>query len=257
MKKIITIALLTVIILVSLSSCADESQDYSYTIRDALKISAWVLDESIEGDVDWVFDESAGQLFDTVDGVICDDIYVFERLKLNKIRMMAPLNRYEENLNIFVEFDGIIEAETEDEYIQLSYNSDNPAQPGKGKYEDIKVAYALYINVCPLGQYAPLSDRKHNVRSYARIGSEYYFNINAYKFDNEETPVIKAQLKLVVLEDKTKQPFSYGIGGEGDYSFDGISYKERSRFLSIELVSYQYSDKHILLDELWDEDDDD
>lgn len=47
MKKII-IALLVGIILLSVSSCVAENQEYSYSIKDALKISAWILDEDYE-----------------------------------------------------------------------------------------------------------------------------------------------------------------------------------------------------------------
>jgi hypothetical protein len=260
MKKII-IALLAGIILLSLVSCADEETDQNYSIKDALKISAWVLDESIEGDVDrgmdWIT-ESTGYPVDLVDGVICDDIYALERLNLNKVRKLAPLNRYGQNLNILFEFDGIIEVEVSDDYLQLSYNGNNPSQfePSTNNfYASFKVPREVYVNVCPLAQYYDLSDRKANVRSYARIGSEYYLYVNAYKFDNEETPVIRAKLKLVVLEDKTKQPDSFGIEGE-DSEYDKVPYKERSRFLSIEVVSYEYSDMYRLLDEIVDDEDD-
>ena len=263
MKKII-IALLAVIILLSLSSCADEETDQSYSIKDALKISAWVLDESIEGDVDWIIvwleEESYGYPADTVDGVERDDIYALERLNLNEVRKLAPLNRYGHNLNILFEFDGIIEVEEhEEESIQLSYDGNNPSQfessGNNSVYGSFKVPREVYVNVCPLGRYFDLSDRKTNIRSYARIESEYYLYINAYKFDNEESPVIRAKLKFVVLEDKTKQPDSYGIISSVDSKyFDGIPYEEQSRFLSIEVVSYEYSDMYRLMDEIVDDD---
>ena len=261
MKKII-IAFFAVIILLSLNSCADEETDQSYNIKDALKISAWVLDENIESDIDWVSvwleGESYGYFADTVDGVERDDIYALERLNLNEVRNLAPLNRYGHNLNILFEFDGIIEVEEhEEENIQLSYNGNNPAQfesSGNSVYGSFKVPREVYVNVCPLGKYFDLSDRKTNMRSYARIGSEYYLYVNAYKFDNEESPVIRAKLKLVALEDKTKQPDSHGIISsiESKY-FDGIPYEEQSRFLSIEVVSYEYSDMYRLLDEIVDD----
>ena len=255
MKKII-IVLLAGIILLSLASCADEETDQNYSIKDALKISAWVLDESIEGEVDWldvwIEEESYGYQADTVDGVERDDIYALEQLNLNKVRKLAPLNRYGQNLNILFEFDGVIEVEVSDDYLQLSYNGNNPSQlepSSNNVYASFKVPREVYVNVCPLAQYYDLSDRKTNVRSHARIGSEYYLYVNAYKFDNEETPVIRAKLKLVVLEDKTKQPDSF-------YKYDNLSYEDSSRFLSIEVVSYEYSDMYRLLDEIVDDEDD-
>ena len=257
MKKII-IALLAGIILLSLVSCADEETDQNYSIKDALKISAWVLDESIEGDVDWldvwIEEESYGYQADTVDGVERDDIYALERLNLNEVRKLAPLNRYGYNLNILFEFDGIIEVEAhEEEDIQVAYDGNNPAQHfesfGNMVYASFKVPREVYVNVCPLAQYYDLSDRKAHVRSHARIDSEYYLYVNAYKFDNEESPIIRAKLKFVVLEDKTKQPDSF-------YKYDNLSYEDSSRFLSIEVVSYEYSDMYRLMDEIVDEDDD-
>ena len=50
MKKII-LSLLTLVILLSVNSCADEETDQNYSIKDALKISAYVFDETIEGSV--------------------------------------------------------------------------------------------------------------------------------------------------------------------------------------------------------------
>ena len=260
MRKII-IVLLTGIILVSLASCAVEDQEVSYSIKDALKISAWVLDKNIEGEVDWDMDwitESTGYRVDLVDGVICDDIYALERLKLNEVRKLTPLNRYGQNLNILFEFDGIIEVEESDDYLQLSYNGIYPSQfetSSNNVHASFKVPHEVYVNVCPLAQYYALSDRKANVRNTARIGSEYYLYVNAYKFDNEETPVIRAKLKLIVLEDKTKRLGSYDFPDIEDYKFDNLSYEDSSRFLSIEVVSYEYSDMYRLMDEIVDEED--
>jgi hypothetical protein len=158
---------------------------------------------------------------------------------------MAPLSYFKmPNLNIFFEFEGVIGVEVEDEYIQLSYNAKNPSQPGMGPYGNFKWPLEVYANVCPLDEYSLVGEAK--IRNTAKIGSEYYLNISAYKFGNEETPIIKARLKLLVIDDKTPP--------EGE-DFFGIPAKYRSRFLSIELVSYEYSDVYRILDEIGDEGD--
>jgi len=245
MKKII-IVLLACIFLLNFNSCADKNT--SYSIKNALKISTWVLSENIESNYWEVSDRVL-----TDDGwynVERDDVG-FEQLKLNEVKIMTPFNWMNmANLNIFVEFDGVIEVEPEDKYITVSYNDKNPSQPGMGSSGNVKVPYAVYVNVCPLVE-IDLAGGIHNIRNdIKKTDREYYLNVNAYNFGNEETPVIRARLKLVVLEDKTI-PLNYDSSG----FYVG---EERSRFLSIELISYEYSDRYKLLDEMfWDDENDD
>jgi len=254
MKKII-IVLFAVIILLSFSSCADENA--IYTIKDALKISAWVLNENIDANGYWTNDESTalivghgywtenstGRIITTDD----DDVFVLDRLKLNEARIMAPLSYFTmSNINIFIEFDGIIGVEADKKYIQLAYLDENFNAPEGGIYGNFKYPLAVYANVCPKDEYTVGT---HLKRSTAHVGKEYYLDVNAYDFGNEESPVIRARLKLAVIEDK-------GITLDEKDNIFGIPYDKQSRFLSIELVSYEYSDRYRLIDEmLWDEDD--
>jgi len=243
MKKIIA-ALLAGIILLSFSSCADENT--SYSIKDALKISAWVLDESIEENYwevsDMVLTENGWYHVER------EDVRL-ERLKLNEVRIMAHFNYlYMTNLNIFFEFDGIVEVVPEDEYIRVGYctkNSDQPYQSGRDMgmmFGEVKVPYAVYVNVLPLDEYPSGVGIRDDIKKTDR---EYYLTVNAYNFGNEKTPVIRARLKLLILEDKG---LLRNYSSSGEYVGE-----ERSRFLSIELISYEYSDRYIILDELWDD----
>jgi len=232
MKKIIILFL--AIILVSINSCM--AREIEYGIKDALRISAWVVDKSKEEDYWRILDENINQIVEHED-------FLLEQLELNKIRIMAPLSWLDmPNLNIFFEFEGVIGVETEGEYIQLSYNEKNPSQPGMGPYGNFKWPLAVYANVCPLDEYSLGGEAI--VRNTAKIGCEYYLNISAYRFGNEETPIIRAQLKLVVVEDKISSD---------DEDIFRVPFKERSRFLSIELVSYEYSDVYRILDEIVDD----
>jgi len=244
MKKIIT-ALFAAIILLNAGSCVNknETPEYNYSIKDALKISAWVIDESRKEDY-----------WEITDRVLKDDGWYYvenedvrlERLKLNEVRIMAPFNwMHMTNLNIFIEFEGVIEVTSEDEYIRVTYNDKNPSQPGMGVSENVKAPYAVYANICPLTE-IDLSGGIHNIRNdIKKTNREYYINVNAYNFGNEETPVIRAKLKLLVLEDKAI-PVNYDSIG----SYVG---EEMSRFLSVEFISYEYSDRYKLMDEITDD----
>ena len=246
MKKII-IVLFTTIFLFTINSCKVDGE-INYDIKEALKISAWVLDKSREETGYWVpdnkfsnrgywVDESTAQRVD-------DDVFELDRLKLNDIRVMAPLGYMAENLNILIEFDGIIEVEieNENEYIRLSYNANNPSTPGITLSKQIssgsvKNALSFYVNVCPLGVY---TETTHIVRSVTKTGSEYHLLVKAYKFSNEEVPYVKARLKLVALEDKAIALADYSLRGSSDN-------ESWSRFLSIELVSYEFDDMYKLM----------
>jgi hypothetical protein len=252
--------LLAGIVALSLGAYVAENQEYSYSIRDALKISAWVLNENIDNNGYWTDDEdialiighgywteNGGRIISSDD----EDVFVLDQLKLHEVRTMAPLSYMTmQNINIFVEFDGVIGVETEDEYIELSYSAKTPSAPMGGGgghfYGNIKMPFEVTANVCPLDEYSLTASGK--VRNTAKIGNEYYLSVNAYEFGNEQTPIIRAQLELAVIEDKTLPP---------GQDFFGLPRDKSSRFLSIELISYDYSDRYRLIDEIWDEETED
>lgn len=208
MKKIILI-LLSCIFLLNINSCK-VSGEINYDIREALKIKTWVLDKSREGTGYWVTDNkfpNEGYWVDeSTTQMVADEVFELDRLKLNDVRVMAPLGYMTmKNLNILVEFNGIIEVEIEDEneYILLSYNENNPSIPGitldkQISAGSVKSALSFYVNVCPLGF-------SHSgtaiVSPVTKTNSEYHLIVKAYKFVNEEVPYATARLKLVALEE--------------------------------------------------------
>ena len=251
MKKIIIVLLFAGLILLSFSSCKAENQEYSYTIRDALKISAWVLDKSIDENGYFTEDEHYVHhcYWEEIGGRIIDsheeDVFVLDRLKLNEVRTMVPMAYMMTNLNIYCEFDGIIEVDTDDEYIRMA-NISNTSDFCM-EYTNVRWTYELCVNVCPLDRYYS-SGEKMVMLGDAKVGREYSLNVNAYRFENEESPIIRAKLKFIVLEDKTSP---------GSEDFLRLYPKGRSRFLSVEMISYEYSDVYIILDELWDAEEED
>ena len=227
-KKIITI--FTATVLLSLVSCEAADVEYSYSIRDALKISAYIFDENVPGN--YYHDD--------------ETVYGLEALKLNEARLIAPIGAINMiNLNIHLKFDGIIEVISENEDVQLSFNykltpwyvGEVYGNTGSRVFGfSAKLPYEGYIALNPLGSNrGSIWGDTGNWLAF-KIGSEYYLDVNAYKFENEKSPVIRAQLKFVQLEDTTSHED-----------------KDRSPCFSIEMVSYEYSDMYKIMDEIWDD----
>jgi len=235
MKKML-IVLLTIIILLSFSSCARETEGYS--IREALKISAIVFDESIEQNVynKEMFSEE-------------ESFYALERLKMNEVKLMPPMGVDLWSLTFFIEFDGIIEVTSENDNVWVSYsrapnlvNSDDFVGDS-GSQSSIQFAIESYVSANPITTTIDdFGSGSAADRALVKVGSEWYLNVSAYRFDNEKTPIIKAQLKIVALYDKNNT----GKTGEGA-NFG-------TRCFSVELVFYEYSDMYKFMDEIIDDD---
>ena len=231
MKKIIFALLICCIFM--LNSCTAEEFRHSYSIRDALRISAWVFDESIEGN--YYYDD--------------DTIYVFEVLRLNEVRLIAPIGSAGmENLNIFFEFDGIIEVISADKDIQLSWDNNlSPWFDDRGMQErefgfEHRFPFQGHLAINPFGSHRGTRVVTSCSELYLiefEVGTVYYLNINAYRFANENAAVIRAQLRLVQLEDTNRR------GADTD----------SSPCFSIELISYEFSDRYRIMEEIWDDED--
>ena len=216
-----------VILLLPFTSCKSEETE---SISEVLKISTWVMDKKYEDTGHWESDvnyPADGYWVSNKDESAGHNVFKFEALALNDIRVMAPMGYMKtSNLNILFEFDGIIELEPdnpEDQLIQLGYNYDDPAEPildfVTTTYEKVRMPAPINFNLCPLGVF---TKETCIIQTDTLKDHEYYLNVKAYKHDG--TLLITAKLKLVVLDDKFTDN------------------EKRSRFLSIELVSYDYSD---------------
>jgi len=233
MKQIFTCVL--IIFSLSLSSCVIEEDTTDINLSEALKISAWLLDEELEGTGYWEYDATVPKYngyWVSNDGITIDrdDVFALEELELNKPRIMAPIGYVATNLNIKFEFDGIIQVKTEipnDETIRLKHSLGGSVEQSN----NIKTIAPLTVNVCPIGKYTPLGGL---ILRDTLVDKDYYLDIGCYRLDG--TPVIFAKLKLSVIKDE-HYPW-YDITQGRLYSIS----EERSRFLSIELVEYEYSD---------------
>ncbi|MBQ7313247.1 MAG: hypothetical protein IJW81_06655 [Clostridia bacterium] len=221
-------ALLTAFLLVfGGGSCMKKDDTPVTSITDALKIKAYVYDESGE-------------------------TWSFEQLRLNEPKQLAPTYIFQKdddlnmvNFNLHFEYeDGICIVSAPERNVQLSVGR-NGGIWKRGEDESTRVfdctnnyeltlsragymaftpvgSYNKNINMCGNKDYMVLYD---NFEPY--IGQEYYVDVTACDFD--KVPVIRAQLKFTSLEDD-----SFNDGG--------------SRYFSIELVSYEYSDIYKLME---------
>jgi len=223
-------------------SCNEKDINEEISVMSALKISTWVLDAQLSGTGYWTYDENFTDYGYWVsnDGTHEYDsntVFVYEQLELNDVRVLAPLS-YEgrPNLNIYIEFDGIVEVETEnpnDTSLRLAHSLDYPDDPRDGNWtveNGFRTRAPFMLNVCPIGKFTAV---EQVVTRDTLTDREYYIYIKTYEEDG--TLLITATLKLIVLNDDA-------------YPYDQFSSwvwspnEERSRFLSIELVSYEYSD---------------
>jgi len=234
-KKIIII-LLSGMILLNLNSCKRETEGYS--IIDALKISAFTYNEN-SGEDYFVYDDWGNIVYN-----VNENTYELTPLKMNEPKIMRPMGLFVININMRFEFDGIIKVAAENKDMQMFVNPDIVFEPvtgttGNGNEPygfEMKFSFDGYIAANPLGSncgHLWVTDGTRWLRCV--IGREYYVDVNAYKFDNEESAVISAQLKLVQLDDKTS--------ANGNFS----------RCYSIGLISYEYSDIYKMMYEIDDE----
>ena len=182
----------------------------------------------------YLFDESVTDPNDGTGGTA----FAFEPLAVGEVRLMAPvIGTGVFNLGFFFEFEGgVVEVVSESKDVQLSTaNADEPWRESldlKHRIFDyrLRVASEGYMSANPLGSGCGYHiDFDGSLKQFrGAVGKEYYLAVKAYEFSNENSPVITARLKLTQLEDHAKGTIDPDI----------------SRFFSIELVSYEYSETY-------------
>lgn len=165
-----------------------------------------------------------------------DAVFAFEPLELGVPRLLAPIigvNVY--NHCYLLEFEGgAAEIISEDEDVQLCWASADA--PWRDRISLDKRTFTYEAHVANRGYVSgnPLSsgvgelvvqDKEAELKLFTGYtGREHYLTVNAYEASDPDSPVIVARLKLVQLEDVR------------------LKIKGRSRFYSIELISYEMSE---------------
>ena len=251
MKKILAILLLSVLLV----SCGEyEPEENKVDIKDELKISAYLLNEDLEDSGYWAYSEDLQYMnqgyWVSDDGREYDDdeVFAFEELEVGEVRTLAPLgyNRMH-NLNLFIDFEGIVEVEPnplDDDRIRLTYSLDFPTEPWQGRTieaESIRTSAPFTLSVYPVGKNTN-ADRISS--TFTLTDNEYDLIIRAY--DYSDTLLVTAKIKLVALDDEhfPSEQFSNWVFAANE---------EKTRFLTIELVSYEYSDIYKLDESMYEE----
>ena len=176
-------------------------------------------------------------------------MFALEELEVGEVRTLAPLgyNRMH-NLNLFVDFEGYIEVETEpidDERIRLAYSLDYPTEPWRGnktQENSFRVRAPAAIEAYPIGKFTAAEAL---IQTFTLTEKEYNITIKAY--DDGGDLLVTAKIKLVALDDEhfPSEQFSNWVFAANE---------EKTRFMSIELVSYEYSDIYKLDESMYEED---
>ncbi len=208
-----------------LTSCQKDNTPVT-PITEALKISAYVYDENGE-------------------------TWSFQKLNLNEPKNLVPTAVLQNegidmvNFNLHFEYeDGICIVSAPERNMQLSVGRNGDiwvrGEESSTRVFDSENNYELILSRAGYMAFAPFGGKNRNMvfgeneefyvfykNFEPYIGQEYILTVNACDFD--KVPVITAQVKLTSLEDAAYD--------------DGTS-----RYFSIELVSYDYSDIYKMME---------
>ena len=251
MKRLLAMLILSVLLV----SCGEYvPEEDKVDIKDELKISAYLLGEEFEDNGYWAYSEDLQYpnfgywVSDNERQYDDDEVFALEELEVGEVRTLAPLgyNRMH-NLNLFVDFGGYIEVETEpidDERIRLAYSLDYPTEPWRGnktQENSFRVRAPAAIEAYPIGKFTAAEAL---IQTFTLTEKEYNITIKAY--DDGGDLLVTAKIKLVALDDEhfPSEQFSNWVFAANE---------EKTRFLTIELVSYEYSDVYKLDESMYEE----
>ncbi len=253
--------LLTIVFLCT--SCTQAQPTEPVNMDDILQIKTWLLDEELEGTGHWGYIDPQSRETppypdgdgywipeDGVTQVPNEDVFVYEALEVGKPRTMAPLGlsmhrdkrksiSYR-NVELYIDYEGIVEVtklEPTDSSLRLV---DNNAGSWT-QFDSVKINAPCTINVYPVGRVTYYEGWDYLWLGDTVTGKEYTIQIRATTLGG--APMVTAVMKLTTIPDPE---YPWETVHEGEY---GELYKEgeeRTRFCSIELVSYTYNEMHIM-----------
>ena len=260
MKKIL---LLLITLFIVCTSCGNSNTEEPVSMDELMKISTWLLDDELEGTGRWgyiSFEEKTFPRKADGDGywipddgetqVANEDVFEFEALELGIPRIMAPMTMHMarekgeginySNLNLHIDFDGIVEVvkiEPNDSSIRLRYSLNGPPIEA----EEISISAPCVINVCPVGKVVVTEGTEVLISTDTIVDKEYILQIRGCSLGGD--PIVTAEIKLTAIPDPEYPWQTIHQGKYGEFNASG---EERTRFCSIELVSYTYSEMYIL-----------
>lgn len=255
------IILALILIIITLTSCRSADSDEPVNMDELMKIRIWMLDKNLEGKGRWGYDGNtkdydSGYGYwipdDGVTQVANDDVFVYEALEVGVPRTTAPMTFHMRRENkksigyanfVFdIDYDGIIKVEKiepNDSSLQLRY-----ALGGRAvKADSFTVQGPTDIEVCPIGKVVPREEESDSyyVAQDTVAGKEYTIQIQACSMAGD--PVVTAKIKLTTITDP-EYPWENIHKGRYDELYEYG--EERTRFCTVELLSYTYSEMYIL-----------
>lgn len=252
------IILALILIITTLTSCRSADSDEPVNMEELMKIRIWMLDKDLEGKGRWGYteDNDSGNGYwipdDGVKQVANEDVFVYEALKVGVPRTTAPMTCHMRregkkaigyaNFVFDVDYDGLIKVEKiepKDSSLQLRY-----ALGGRAvKADSFTVQGPSDIEVSPIGRVVPGEEESDSyyVARDTVAGKEYTIQIQACSQAGD--PVVTAKIKLTTISDPE---YPWQTVNEGKYDKYVEYSEERTRFCTVELLSYTYSEMYIL-----------
>lgn len=214
---------------------------------DLIDTGYWAYDKDLVGFGSgyWVSDD--GKEYET------DEVFIQQELKPGVTYTMAPisfdkLSEGYNNLNLFFDFDGILEIETEDptdNSIRLAYgytSADSTYPTTWTEENSIRTNAPVSIKVCPVGKKLATEGLYNLGIQDTLVGTECTLYARAYKQNG--TLVVSAEIKLTAIDDPY---YPWETVHEGHYAELYKKGEVRTRFMTIEVVSYEYSDLYKMM----------
>ncbi len=274
-----SLGILLALVFLCTGCTSDKPAEEPVNMDEILQIKTWLLDEELEGTGHWGYIDPLTREFphspdgdgywipdDGVTHVPNEKVFVYEALEVGKPRTMAPLCFHMNmgknntggqlvscsNLELYIDYEGIVEVsklEPTDSSIRLvdRKTTYDHAFGSWTQFDSMKINAPCTVNVYPVGKVLTAEGLDNLVRSDTLVGKEYTIQIRATTLSG--APVLTAVVKLTTIPDpeypwETKyEESSFGYNEIVQYG------EERTRFCSIELVSYTYNEMYLLNEE--------
>ncbi len=247
MKKFV----LLLITLLICTACTQSEPEEAVNMDELLNINTKLLRADLEGTGHWSYIDletrNAQSHYPKGNGYWIpddggeplgyDEVFGMETLQLGEVRTMAPMGG---NLFIDIEYEGIVEV-TKIDPVDNSIRLVNKTLGDWVEVDTIKANGPYTVMICPVGKNLASEGTKKLMLSDTLADKEYLIQVRACTF--EGSPIVTAQLKLTAIPDPG---YPWDTVHEGMYGEVHQRGEVRTRFCSIELVSYTYNEMYLL-----------
>lgn len=257
MKKLYV--LLAILLLLTSCSSSDTTTSEMEFMDNFMKISTKIVNPDLIDTGYWAYDKDligfGSGYWVSEDGkeYATNEVFIRQELEPGVVYTLEPLNfdklgEGSNNINLHFDFDGILEIETEDptdNSVRLAYfypQEDVHAKGFGAEENPIRVNAPVSIQVCPVGKKL-FTEGLYNLGIQdTLVGTECTLYARAYQQNG--TLVVSAEIKLTAIDDPH---YPWETVHEGHYAELYKKEEVRTRFLNIEIVSYEYSDLYKLM----------